>query len=495
MSLFLLLHVVLWTLVPAFMYHNPPRDSLEGLAWGHMWLTGYEKHPFLAPWLTALFTDLFGVVGWPIYLLSQLSVALCLLVVYQVATAMVAPASALLAVMLLDGVYYYSVGAIPFNPNVAMLPTWTLAIWAFREALVQPDGWRWSRAGGLAGLAALAKYESAVLFLVMLAALALLPEGRRAVRGRAFWLGIAATFLVVSPNLLWLARHDFAPFHYAMSNLALEDNLYTEPVTPSGSGLYPPLLFLLEQLGALLPLVLLYLPFMSWRNRDFSLRSFDRRFVMLMAVGPLVVTVLFAAAFGATLIARWGFPFFSMAGLALVLVFPPTLDAQSWRRFLAGLVAITLVEVGGSYWVIFVRPLHTGIAPYSIAYPGRSMSERVVAYWHGRFAAPLCYVAGDRWVVSTVVAFAPEKPTPYFEASLHMSPWLNEADLKRRGGVFVEPAERTALIAAIRRRYPALLDETVMSFAQHTAAAVPPVRLWVAILPPSPDNVEGALAP
>lgn len=475
------------------MYHNPPRDSLEGLAWGHMWLTGYEKHPFLAPWLTALFTDVFGAVGWPIYLLSQLSVALCLLMIYRIAVTMVAPASALLAVMLLDGVYYYSVGAIPFNPNVAMLPTWALAIWAFREALLRPDGWRWIRAGGLAGLAALAKYESAVLFIVMLVALAALPEGRRAVRGRAFWLGIAAALLVVSPNLLWLAHHDFAPFHYAMSNLALEDNLYTEPVAPSQSGLYPPLLFLLEQLGALLPLVLLYLPFVRWQDRDFTFQSFDRRFVMLMAVGPLVVTVLFAAAFNATLIARWGFPFFSLASLALVLVFPPRLDAQAWRRFLAGLVALTLLEVGGCYWAIFVRPLQTSTAPYSIAYPGRAMSERVAAYWHGRFAAPLHYVGGDRWVVSTLVAFAPEKPVPYFEASLPMSPWLDEADLKRRGGVFVEPAGRTALIESIRRRYPALRDETVMSFTQHTAAAVPPVRLWVALLPPSPGSVEGDL--
>ncbi len=60
---FCVLHVLVWTLVPALMYHNPPKDSLEGIAWGHMWQLGYEKHPFLAPWLTALFTDVFGTVG------------------------------------------------------------------------------------------------------------------------------------------------------------------------------------------------------------------------------------------------------------------------------------------------------------------------------------------------------------------------------------------------------------------------------------------------
>ena len=496
---FCLFHVLVWTLMPALMYHNPPKDSLEGLAWGHMWLFGYEKHPFLAPWLTALFSDVGGAVGWPIYFLSQLSVVLCFWVVFHIALPIVGRQKALLAVLLLDGVYYYSVGAIPFNPNVAMLPTWALSIWAFREALLRPDTVRWLRAGAFAGLATLAKYESAILFVVMLAALFLLPEGRRALRGRSFYWGLAAAVAVVSPNLLWLVKHDFGPFHYALNNLNLERNVYTEPSGPAlQDGLYPPLMFLLEQLGALLPMVLLYLPFMRWRNRDFSFNTFGRRFILIMSCGPLLVTVLFAALTKAQLIARWGFPFFSLAGIALVLVFPPELDSRRWYRFIGGLLALLVLEVGGTYWAIFVRPHNTGVAPYSIAYPGRTISDYVVGRWHERFHGPLKYIAGDRWVIATISAFSRDKPVPYFEASPAQSPWLDQTDLQRTGAMFVQPMAKPVddeLIAAMRKRFPGLQDETVVTFRQHTEANVPAVRLWVAVLPPAANARGGGVAP
>ncbi len=495
---FCVLHVLVWTLVPALMYHNPPKDSLEGIAWGHMWQLGYEKHPFLAPWLTALFTDVFGTVGWPIYFLSQLSVVLCFWAVHRIALPVVGKERALLAVLILDGVYYYGVGAIPFNPNVAMLPTWALLIWAFREALLRPDVFRWLRAGAFAGLATLAKYESAILFVVLLGALGILPEGRRALRGRAFYWGIAAAVAVAGPNLYWLVKHDFAPFHYALNNLNLEQNVYTEAAeVQAPGGLYPPLLFLLEQLGALVPMALLYLPFVRWDRRDFGLRSFDRRFVFIMATGPLLATVLFAVATDAKLIARWGFPFFSLAGLALILAFPPELSPARWRRFFVGLLALLALTVGGCYWAIFVRPVHTGMAPYSIAYPGRAVSDYALSRWHARHSTPLRYIAGDRWVISTISAFSTEKPIPYFELNPAQSPWLVEADVRRAGAVLVQPIKGRPgdeeTIRAIRERFPTLQDEIVASFAQHTDATVPPVRLWIAVLPPAVGEAPGAV--
>lgn len=493
---FCLVHVAVWTLVPALMYHNPPKDSLEGLAWGQMWLFGYEKHPFLAPWLTALATRLFGTVGWPIYLMSQLAVILTFWGVYRIALPIVGRQKAVLAVLLLDGIYYYSVGAIPFNPNVAMLPTWALTIWSFRAALLRPDTPRWVAAGACAGLATLAKYESAILFVVMLIALGLLPEGRRALRTRSFYAGLATAVAVVSPNLLWLAKHDFGPFHYALNNLNLERNVYTEPGAGEHHGLYPPLMFLLEQLGALVPMVLLYLPFVRWKNRDFTFSTFGRRFVFLMTCGPLLVTLLFATLTNAQLIARWGFPFFSLAGIALVLVFPPELDTRSWRRFLCIWLALLAVEIGGTYWVIFIRPASTGVAPYSIAYPGQAVSDYVTGRWHEHAGTPLKYVAGDRWTIATISALSREKPTPYFEASAAQSPWLNEADLRTQGAVFVQPMLKPVddeLIAAMRVRFPELQHETVATFRQHTDASVPPVRLWVAVLPPAAVAVHGGV--
>ena len=485
-------HVLVWTLLPALLYHNEPADSLEGLAWGRMWLFGYDKHPFLAPWLTALFSDLFGTVGWPIYLLGQLSVVTCFWAVRRIALPIVGPVGALLAVVVLEGVYYYNISAITFNPNVAMLATWALATWAFREALQRPGLFRWVRAGLFAGLATLAKYESAILFVVMLFALFALPEGRRAMRGKSFLAGIAAAVLVASPNLWWLITHDFAPFHYAMDSM----NLAQGSLQPGNHALaqarhpyYAPLWFLLEQIAALLPMLLLYVPFVRWRDRNFSLGSFDRRFILIMAVGPILVTELFAVTADIKLVARWGYSFFSLAGLALVLFFPPQLSAARWRRFGGLGLALLLVQVCGVCWSILVNPWLSGKPPYTTAAPRHEEAEFMHTWWYERQPGPLKYIAGDRWVISGMTAYSDEKPTPYFEVSDAQSPWMNEADLRRDGGVLVHKltgdGDRDDVISAIRHRFPGLEAETVTAFAHDTRAPVPPERLWIAILPPA----------
>ena len=83
--LFLMLHTLIWTLGPALIRESLPHDTLEGVTWGLQWQLGYNKHPFLTAWLCAGVTQLFGVVGWPVYLLAQLTVSLTFLAVWQLA--------------------------------------------------------------------------------------------------------------------------------------------------------------------------------------------------------------------------------------------------------------------------------------------------------------------------------------------------------------------------------------------------------------------------
>ena len=81
---FAIIHIVVWTLVPYFFRAVLPADTIEGLTWGNLWLWGYAKHPFLAPWLTSgasIVTG--GTIGWPQYLVSQMSVVVCFWAVWR----------------------------------------------------------------------------------------------------------------------------------------------------------------------------------------------------------------------------------------------------------------------------------------------------------------------------------------------------------------------------------------------------------------------------
>lgn len=411
-TMFCLVHLVVWTLAPALMNHIPPFDSLEGIAWGNMWQLGYDKHPFLAPWFSALFTNFFGVVGWPIYLLGQLSVIVCFLAVWALARAIVDPWQALIAVVLLDGIYYYNESAIDFNPNVLMLPTWALSTVTFYFAVRAQSIRRWIPVGVCAGLAALAKYESAILFVAMIGVLAFTVEGRSSFRSPGFYLAVAAAMLVMSPNLYWMAGHGFAPLHYAMNNLQLEHVAHPDAPRQAAS-IYTPLLFLLEQAGALSPLLLLYAPLFKWRNRSNALNQFDQRFVLFMAAGPLLITLLFAIVSNATLIARWATPFFSCVGLALVMFIRTELTHRRLLAFFGAVAVVNALMIAHIYWVIFVRPEITHIAP-NVAFPGSEIASKLTQDWHARYRRPLKFVAGDRHLLSAICAFSTDKPVPYF---------------------------------------------------------------------------------
>src|SRR5690349_17952813 len=115
--IFIGLHLLLWTLVPALVRDNLPLDSIEGTIWGHQLEWGYDKNPFLNGWLTALATYLDGNKDWMVYLFSQLSVVACFWAVWQLGKKMLPATYAFIAVLILEGIQYFNFHAIDFNDN------------------------------------------------------------------------------------------------------------------------------------------------------------------------------------------------------------------------------------------------------------------------------------------------------------------------------------------------------------------------------------------
>ena len=60
---FLVLHVLIWWLLPALLQHNLPLDVIEQLAWGREWQIVYFKHPPLPAWIVESVAVVSG--RWP----------------------------------------------------------------------------------------------------------------------------------------------------------------------------------------------------------------------------------------------------------------------------------------------------------------------------------------------------------------------------------------------------------------------------------------------
>src|SRR5437868_14294264 len=103
----LVLHVIIWTALPALLSHNLQLDLVEDLALGKEWQLGYWKHPPLPWWIADLAYRLVGDVH-VVYLLGPLSAVVCMYAVWRLAREVVEPLPALVAVLALEGIHFYN---------------------------------------------------------------------------------------------------------------------------------------------------------------------------------------------------------------------------------------------------------------------------------------------------------------------------------------------------------------------------------------------------
>jgi 4-amino-4-deoxy-L-arabinose transferase-like glycosyltransferase len=434
-------------------------------------------------------------VGWPLYLLGQLCVVLGFVAVWRLARAMVGPWQALASVLALEGVYYYNLSAINFNPNVLLIPLWAWSALTFYRAVRERTAKRWLMAGVCFGLAGLAKYESALLGVTLLALLIGTVEGRRSAATPGPYLALLAAAAVMSPNLISLARHDFEPLRYALYNLELARNPEVTIATVHEGGWRAALLFLAEQIGALLPMLLACAAWFVWRAPARPPERFDRRLLLGLSIGPLFLVLVFAIASDAHLIARWATPFFNVAGLALVATLQPALDRRRSAALLIAVAALHALAIVGMVWTVVVRPAAQHEAPF-VAFPGPEIASRLTDDWHRRYGGPLEYVAGDRHLLSAIAAFSTDRPVPYYDWNRDLSRWVDRERLRHRGVLLVHQLDKQTeagltkaevdvrVLNTVRGRFPALRNERVETFPVPINAAVPPVRVWTAYLPP-----------
>ena len=118
------------------------------------------------------------------YLLAQVAVVAALWLVFLTARPIAGPIGALIAVLIVDGLHYFSYTAAKFNHDVIQLPFWALAGFALHRAL--RGGWlgHWLLLGLAIGISLWAKYFVVVLA-VPLAVFIVFDERRAQVAGNA----------------------------------------------------------------------------------------------------------------------------------------------------------------------------------------------------------------------------------------------------------------------------------------------------------------------
>jgi hypothetical protein len=335
------------------------------------------------------------------------------------------------------------------------MPLWAATTFWFLRSYRTRSALYAALAGVGAAACMLGKYWS--VFLLAGLAVAALVDARRAdyFRSAAPWITIAVGLLVLSPHLVWLARHDFAPFSYALGIHG--EKPFTETAVAA-------LGYLLGSLGYVaVPLIVAAVMLVRSPPRkrgpgaaqhDSAGMTLDsrrrgnergiiadiiwpsereRRLAAAAFWAPLLLPALVALASGTEITSLWSMPAFTLLPVLLLSSPAVTVRDIDARRMVIAAVAAPLI-------LLIASPLIAMLAqrdePQPAGAQARLLAGEVAGAWHLMTPRPLRFVGGDADLAYGVVSYAPARP----RALIDMAPPA-AAELARGGQAIVCFAE------------------------------------------------------
>jgi len=417
-SLFLLTHLVVWTLVPFLSNKNLPLDVIEALAWGSNLSWGWDKHPPLSVFFPEIIYQIFGRQDWAYYLLSQIFVVFSFLVIFKLAKEFLKKEIyALLSVFLLEGIYFYNFTTPEFNVNVCQIPFWALTVYYYWQCFKNNKVQNWILLGFFAALGVLSKY----LFVYLLLGIVIFfifEFKRNKIFNFKCFIPILVFLLVLTPHFMWLIDNDFKTITYGLRRTSLEDSSFLNHL------LYP-LMFILKQTGILIIFFGLLSLIVSKFKFKFKFNFRDKKLVYLTSVTliPVLLMLLTSLIFGANIRTMWMAPFYLFFGLLFIYIFESKINLNHLKRFMIMFLFIFIFSPASYLYVSFSKDNKR------TDFPGKEIARLVQNRWNENFTNKIAVVVGDEWLGGNLSYHLQSRPR-WFN---NLSPQLK--GLKLDGGV------------------------------------------------------------
>ena len=386
--IFVLSHLIIWTLIPSLTNKNLPLDTIEALAWGSNLDWGFDKHPPMSAFFSEVFFNIFGAQDWAYYLLSQIFLVTAFYYVFKLACEILENLKlALISVLLLVSIYFYNFTSPEFNVNVCQLPFWSLVVyysWKIYNSkkIELKDCF-------LIGLFGAIGFLSKYLFLYLLTSICLLFVYSIFInKTKKFdfkYLIIFEVFLVLLvPHLIWLFNNEFITITYGLKRTGLEENVILNHIQN-------PIIFLLKQIGLLVPFFFLLWLLIKKIKFKINLRDKKLLFLVFINIMPIVLMFLTSLISGSKIRTMWMTPFYLFFGILFVYLFQLQINIKKLKSFLYGfLFLFFLSPVLYSYISLTKKDKRTD-------YPGKEIATKVQIVWSKDFEKEIEFVTGDEW--------------------------------------------------------------------------------------------------
>ena len=396
--LFLVTHLILWTLIPFFSNTNLPLDTIEALAWGSNLDWGYYKHPPFSAFAVEIFYNIFGNNDWAYYLLSQIFVITALYFVWQFSYMILEDKLySLLAVLILSSISFYNYKTPEFNVNVSQLPFWAISVYLFWRGLNFNKRIDWILFGIISAIGFLSKY----LFIYILLSLFIffilhIKKYSRSIKN--YLLSIIISLGLLTPHFIWLLDNNFITIFYGLNRSGFTDYYLI-------NHLKYPLVFLLKQIIVLIPFFIMI--FVIIKKIKIRINTNDKKTLFLIFINfiPILLLLMTSVLTGAKIRTMWMMPFYLFLGTLFLILYKKIIELKNIKKFYYIFLFFFILSPA-----VY---LGTSLADQTkkTDFPGKEIARLVQNKWDENFTNEIKIVVGDEWAAGNLSYHLYSRPT------------------------------------------------------------------------------------
>ncbi len=400
--IFILSHLMIWTLVPTLTNLNLPLDTIEALAWASNLDWGFNKHPPVSAFFPEIFYQIFGPQDWSYYLLSQIFLCVSFIYVFKLSNEIFKNSLlSLISVMLLETIYFYNFTTPEFNVNVCQLPFWSIVVFyswkIFNKNNINVTDCIFLGFFGAVGF--LSKYLFIyLLFSVVLLFLYFIFYKKLKKFDFKYLISIEVFAVLLVPHLIWLNNNDYITLSYGLNRTSLETSNFLDHIKF-------PIIFLLKQFALLIPFFVLVRLLIKKIKYKINFRDRKLLFLFFVNIVPILLMLITSITTGSKIRTMWMTPFYLFFGVLFVYIFQSQIDTKRLSRFLNGFIFLFFFSpILYSYISITQTDKRTD-------YPGKEIAMKVQHVWDQQFDNPITFVLGDEWYAGNLSYHLKSRPS------------------------------------------------------------------------------------
>ena len=394
--IFLSTHLFLWILIPSLTNNNLPLDTIEALAWGSNLDWGFNKHPPMSAFFVEVFFKIFGAQDWAYYFLSQICIIISFIAVFKFAEDFFENnIFSLFSVLLLEGIYFYNFTTPEFNVNVCLMPFWALTVLYLWRGIKNDKITDWLLFGLFAGFGFLSKYLFIYLGLAVDIFLIYILYKKK-INFKCI-ISLIPFLIVLLPHLIWLTENDYVTITYGLHRTGTEDPSLLNHIKH-------PLIFLIKQIGILIPFILMFLFLTSNLRSNLEFRDDKLVFLISITTLPILLVFLTSIFMGVKIRTMWMSPFYLFFGVLVIYIFQSQIDLNKLRGFTITFIILFILSPFAYALVSIVKK------DKRTDYQGKLIAEKVQKVWDKKYNTEIKLVYGDEWIAGNLSYHLKSRP-------------------------------------------------------------------------------------